>query len=331
MIENIPFIRKSMLICFMLAFFSLNCKDNKNTKETDSVSHSSDLETTDKPFFKISLAQWSLHKAILNDKTLDPIDFAEKAKSMGFPAVEYVSGLYNPQIESMGMQPLLDTLKAKSEEHQVENLLIMVDGEGELSSPSEEERNKAVEGHKKWVDAAAYLGCHSIRVNLFGTRDPDIWVDASTDGLVKLSQYAATKNVNVLVENHGYLSSNADLLKLVMMNVEMTNCGTLPDFGNFCLEREGGEQWGTKCIKEYDRYIGVKKLMPWAKAVSAKSNDFDEHGNETRTDYVKMLQIVKDASYRGYIGIEYEGDDLSEEEGIIATRDLLLKVSKELN
>jgi sugar phosphate isomerase/epimerase len=168
-------------------------------------------------------------------------------------------------------------------------------------------------------------------VNLFGTRDADIWVDSSTDGLVKLSQYAATKNINVLVENHGYLSSNADLLKMVMMKVEMANCGTLPDFGNFCLEKEGGERWGAKCIKEYDRYVGVKKLMPWAKAVSAKSHDFDENGNETKTDYVKMLQIVKNAGYKGYIGVEYEGNILSEEDGIKATRDLLIEASKKLD
>jgi len=286
---------------------------------------------TNEAFFKLSLAQWSLHKAIIDDRTLDPMDFAEKAKELGFEGIEYVSQLYSYHIEKMGMQAVLDTLKNKSERSGMENLLIMIDGEGDLASPDETVRDEAVEKHKKWVDAAEFLGCHSIRVNLFGTRNNEEWVKASTDGLIKLSAYAATRNVNVLVENHGYLSSNADLLKKVMMEVEMANCGTLPDFGNFCLAREGGERWGAKCVKEYDKYIGVKKLMQWAKAVSAKSYDFDDAGNETTIDYKKMLQIVKDADYAGYIGVEYEGSRLSEEEGIIATRDLLISASKQLN
>ena len=319
---------KSFYVFTILSISFTSCKNKEDTKKDQVINKQ---EMTKEPFFKLSLAQWSLHKAIIEDKTLDPIDFAEKAKTLGFGGIEYVSGLYTLHIDKMGMQSLLDTLKAKSEESGVENLLIMIDGEGDLASPEEKERDEAVEKHKKWVDAAEFLGCHSIRVNLFGSRDSDIWVDASTDGLVKLSQYAATKNINVLVENHGYLSSNADLLKMVMMKVEMANCGTLPDFGNFCLEKEGGERWGAKCIKEYDRYVGVKKLMPWAKAVSAKSHDFDENGNETKTDYVKMLQIVKDAGYKGYIGVEYEGDVLNEEDGIKATMDLLIAASKDLN
>lgn len=324
-------ITKVIRIFLFSAILTLSLSTCKNKKDSGSDQVAMEKEKTTNPFFKISLAQWSLHKAILNDKTLDPIDFAEKAKSMGFEGLEYVSGLYSTQIESMGMDSLMKELKAKSTEHDIENLLIMIDGEGDLASPNEKERNDAVDKHKKWVDAAEFLGCHSIRVNLFGTRDEDLWVDASTDGLLKLSQYAASKNINILVENHGYLSSNADLLKKVMMKVEMANCGTLPDFGNFCLKREGGEQWGAKCIEEYDKYEGVKRLMPWAKAVSAKAHDFDEAGNETGIDYKKMLQIVKDAGFTGYIGVEYEGSRLSEEEGIKATRDLLIAVSQQLN
>jgi len=322
------FFTRSFFLFAILSISFTSCKKEED-KKTDQVIN--EQEMTKEPFFKLSLAQWSLHKAIIEDKTHDPLDFASKAKEMGFEGIEYVSQLYTLHIDKMGMQSVLDTLKAKSEESGIKNLLIMIDGEGDLASPDENERNEAVEKHKKWVDAAQFLGCHSIRVNLFGSRDMDVWMDASTDGLLKLSQYAATKNINVLVENHGYLSSNADLLKKVMMKVEMANCGTLPDFGNFCLEREGGERWGAKCIKEYDRYVGVTKLMPWAKAVSAKSHDFDENGNETKTDYVKMLQIVKNAGYKGYIGVEYEGSILSEEDGIKATRDLLIKASKNLN
>ena len=324
--KSITLAFKSVLLSGILLVSLNSCKE-KNESKTETAS--TEKEMIQEPFFKLSLAQWSLHKAIA-DKTHDPIDFAEKAKSMGFEGIEYVSGLYSSHIESMGMNDLLKELKSKSETHNIENLLIMIDGEGDLASPNEKARDEAVEKHKKWVDAAQFLGCHSIRVNLFGSRENDVWVDASADGLIKLSAYAATRDVNVLVENHGYLSSNADLLKKVMMKVEMANCGTLPDFGNFCLEREGGELWGAKCIKEYDKYIGVKKLMPWAKAVSAKSYDFDDDGNETLIDYKKMLQIVKDAGYKGYIGVEYEGSRLSEDEGIKATRDLLIATSKTL-
>ena len=138
------------------------------------------------------------------------------------------------------------------------------------------------------------------------------------------------KNINVIVENHGYLSSNAALLVEVIKSVNESNCGVLPDFGNFCLKREKGERWGANCIEEYDRYIGVTEMMPFAKAVSAKSNDFDKDGNETKTDYIKMLQIVKDAGYTGYIGVEYEGSILSEEDGIEATKNLLINTAKKL-
>jgi len=316
----------ALFLC-LLSLSLMACKENKESKAEQALIKK---EMIQEPFFKISLAQWSLHKAINEEKTLNPLDFAEKAKSLGFNGIEYVTQLYTEQIKEIGIDAVVDTLKIRSKRHGVENVLIMIDGEGDLAAPNEKERNEAVEKHKKWVDAAQKLGCHAVRVNLFGTRDADAWVDASTDGLVKLCQYAATKDINVLVENHGYLSSNADYLKMVMMKVEMANCGTLPDFGNFCLEREGGAMWGAKCIKEYDKYIGVKKLMPWAKAVSAKAHNFDANGNETDIDYVKMLQIVKDAGYTGYIGIEYEGDSLGEEEGIKATNDLLISAAKNL-
>jgi sugar phosphate isomerase/epimerase len=325
--KSTTLVLKSMILSGIF-LLSLNACKEKDESKTEIASTKDNM--VQEPFFKISLAQWSLHKAIRDEKTLSPLDFAKKAKSLGFDGIEYVTQLYNEQIEKMGMDAVIDTLKVRSKRHGVKNVLIMIDGEGDLAVADEKARDEAVNKHKKWVDAAQKLGCHAVRVNLFGTRDNDEWIEASADGLIKLSAYAATRNVNVLVENHGYLSSNADLLKLVMMKVEMANCGTLPDFGNFCLEREGGEMWGAKCIKEYDRYIGVKKMMPWAKAVSAKAHNFDDNGNETNIDYVKMLQIVKDADYSGYIGIEYEGDVLGEEAGILATKNLLISASKEV-
>ena len=323
---QLQFLKKFFLIMLTTVLIT-SCKEQKEVKET------SKTETIEKaPFFKISLAQWSLHKAILDDKTLDAIDFAQKANEMGFEAIEYVSQLYTPQIKTMGMEALLDSLKAKSKKYNVKNLLIMVDGEGELTHKDKKERDKAIENHKKWVDAAAFLGCHSIRLNLFGS-DDDVaqWKKYAKESLTLLSNYAKEKNINIIVENHGGFSSNGALLAEVIQNVNLENCGTLPDFGNFCLKREGGKRWNAKCIEEYDMYKGIQELMPFAKGVSAKSHDFDKNGNESTIDYKKMLQIVKDSGFTGFIDVEYEGDKLNEEEGIEATKALLIKVGKELN
>jgi len=286
-----------------------------------------------RPFFKLSLAQWSLHKAILETKTLPALDFAKKAREMGFEAVEYVNELYKPEINSMGVSKLVTELGKRSRDNGVKNVLIMVDGEGELAALSKTERDNAIAGHSKWVDAAAELGCHSIRVNLFGTgaeQDFNIWKETSVDGLGRLAEYAQKSKVNVIVENHGGLSSDAGKLTDVIKTIGLKNCGTLPDFGNFCVKRQGGERWGAPCIDEYDKYKGVLELMPFAHGVSAKTYDFDAKGNETTIDYKRMLKIVKDAGYTGHIGIEYEGNRLGEEEGIKATKALLMRIAKEL-
>jgi len=319
----------------VLIFFTglVSCKNQQN-KEPKEETASSEKAIQD-PFFKLSLAQWSLSKPIHNGE-MDPMDFAEKANEMGFEGIEYVSQLYTPILEKgktseVAMKNLLDSLKARSERFNVKNILIMVDGEGDLATPNETDRNLAVENHKKWVNAAQFLECHSIRVNLFGSNDAEIWKKNSIDGLKKLGEYASTKGINVLVENHGYLSSNAKLLVEVMEGVNLPNVGTLPDFGNFCLKREGGERWEAKCIEEYPRYQGIEDLMPFAKAVSAKSYDFNDEGQETTMDYQKILKIVKDAGYTGFIGVEYEGNRLSAEEGIMATKKLLIEEGSKLN
>ena len=196
--------------------------------------------------------------------------------------------------------------------------------EGDLADPDETKRNEAVENHKKWVDAAQKLGCHSIRVNTFGTNDPEVWKVTVVDGLKKLSEYAATKGINVLCENHGWLSSDVPKLLEAIQLVNMSNCGTLPDFGNWCVKRKEGAQWG-ECLEVYpDKYQGIKMMLTAAKAVSAKSYDFDENGNETTLDYPRILQLVKDSGYTNFIGVEYEGTRLSEREGILATKNLLL-------
>lgn len=324
-----------LVISILLTIFLLNsCKDNKEEKQSETAQEKSSV-SQDSLFFKISLAEWSLHEPIQSGK-MDPMDFAEKAHDMGFSAIEYVTSFYGDSIKNAKdpeakMKTMLDTLLARSKRFKVRNWLMMVDAEGELAVQDSVTRNQAVENHKKWVDAANFLGCSSIRVNLFGGADPEVWKNASVDALKKLSKYAKSKNINILVENHGYLSSNADLLAEVMKEVNMDNCGTLPDFGNFCLKREGNARWDAKCIEEYPRYEGVQKMMPFAKAVSAKSYSFDNDGREELIDYKKMLQIVKDAGYHDYVGIEYEGTGLTPEEGINATRDLLIKAANQLN
>lgn len=314
-----------LCLFFLVSTVFVGCKENTSKTETvQAVTEDKDL------FFKLSLAQWSLHRAIENNE-LDPLDFAEKAKAMGFEGIEYVSGLYAKQLKSMGMEALQEALKEKSELYGVENVLIMIDGEGDLAASDENERNQAVENHKKWVDAAKFLSCHSIRVNLFGSNNAEEWVENATVGLKQLAEYGQTQGINVIVENHGGFSSHAELLTRVIKNIDMANCGTLPDFGNFCVKREGGGNWAGACIEEYDKYKGTEEMMPFAKGVSAKSYDFDDEGNETTLDYPRFMNIVKNAGYTGYVGVEFEGNNVSEEKGIELTRDLLIRIGKDLS
>ena len=314
----------SLSLALVFALSSLSCKE-KTAKEAPSQETAA-LST---PNFKLSLAQWSIHKMI-NEEGLDPYAFAEKAHDWGFEGLEYVSQLYNKELQPSNYGPeamanFVAKSLAESEKYGLQNLLIMIDGQGNLATTDAEERQAAVENHYKWVDAAAALGCHSVRVNLAGSNDPAVWIPAATDGLSKLATYAATKNINVIVENHGGLSSNAGLLVQVMEAVNMTNAGTLPDFGNFCITAEWGAS-GRTCLEEYDRYKGIEEMMPYAKAVSAKSHDFGPDGQEIHSDYPRIMKLVKDAGYNGFVGVEYEGSALSEEAGIIATRDLLISL-----
>ena len=281
------------------------------------------------PFFKLSLAQWSLNKSI-RKKGADPLDFAQRASEFGFEGIEYVSQLYTKKIEAIGMDSVLTVLKNNADKYGMKSLLIMVDGEGDLATTDADERQKAVENHYKWIDAAAILGCHSIRVNAHGKGTAKEVAEAAIDGLSKLSDYANEKGVNVLVENHGGYTSNGEWLADVIQRVGKDNCGTLPDFGNFCQTIGYGSINDRNCKDPYDIYKGVKELMPYAKAVSAKSYDFDENGNQPKIDYKKMLQIVKDAGYTGYIGVEYEGSNVSEVKGIELTKNLLVNSASEL-
>lgn len=274
-------------------------------------------------FFTISLAQWSLHKKLFA-KEMDNLDFPAMAKNTyGISVVEYVNQFFKDKAKD---EKYLAELLKRCNDNGVKNHLIMCDGEGEMGSPDAKVRNEAVENHYKWVDAAKYLGCATIRVNAFGQGSAEEVQKSAAESLSKLGEYAAKTGINVIVENHGGYTSNGEWLAATMKKVGRKNVGTLPDFGNFCIKREGGAQWGTKCIEEYDRYKGVGEMMPFAKGVSAKTHDFDEQGNCIETDYLKMLKVVKAAGFNGYMGIEYEGDKLSEDEGIKKTKALLERV-----
>jgi sugar phosphate isomerase/epimerase len=228
----------------------------------------------------------------------------------GLDAVEYVNQLW---ADKQAGASYVKDLKQRCDDHGVKSLLIMCDDEGDLGDPSDAARTQAVENHYKWVEAAKALGCHSIRVNARSTGTADEQAKRAADGLRRLTEFAAQHDINVIVENHGGLSSNGEWLVRVIRAVDHPRCGILPDFGNFRITDD----------EIYDRYKGVAEFMPFAKAVSAKANDFDDEGNETGTDYERMMRIVLDAGYRGYVGIEYEGDNLSEPDGIRATKALL--------
>lgn len=266
-------------------------------------------------FFKISIAEWSLHKMLFSNK-LTNLEFPEfSLKNFDIHAMEYVN-----QFFKSADKEYLKELKKRTDDLGVENVLIMIDAEGNLGETDDAKRQKSVENHYKWIEAAKFLGCHSIRVNARGRGTMEEVAEAAVDGLGKLSEYGAKENIGVIVENHGGYSSNGKWMSDVIRKVNDPNCGTLPDFGNFRIS-------GTE---EYDRYKGMKELMPFAKGVSAKSNEFDEDGNEINIDFYKILKIVKEAGYNGYIGIEYEGRKLSEVEGVLATKKLLEKAGKNL-
>jgi L-ribulose-5-phosphate 3-epimerase len=271
----------------------------------------------DGPWFRISLAQWSNHRALGRDGR-DNLEWISSVRGKyEVEAVEFVNQFFADKARDWDY---LAEMKRRAADAGVRMLLIMIDGEGALAAEDAAAREAAVENHRKWVVAASYLGCHSIRVNAAGSGDPGEMQKRAAESLVRLADFGAPYGVSVIVENHGGWSSNGEWLAGVMKLAGHEGVGTLPDFGNFRL---GGGA-------EYDRYKGVEELMPFAKAVSAKSHAFGPDGGETSTDYLRMMRIVKDSGYRGFVGIEYEGGGHSEDEGIRLTRDLLRRVRAEL-
>jgi len=302
---------------FALSASSCSSKPASNDQPLGAEEEKKDL------FFKISLAEWSLNKELFSGK-LNNLDFPARAKNdFGIEAVEYVNQFFKDKAKD---QAYLSELKKRCGDIGVTSVLIMCDGEGGLGDTDGKRRMEAVDNHKKWVEAAQFLGCHSIRVNAYGEGTEEAVAQAATEGLARLSQFAKDYKINVIVENHGGYSSNGKWLSKVISDTKMDNCGTLPDFGNFCVVSENDQ-----CKEWYDRYLGTQEMMPFAKGVSAKSLEFDDAGNCIETDYNKMLAIVKKAGYRGYIGIEYEGDKLSADEGIRATKKLLERVGAKLS
>jgi L-ribulose-5-phosphate 3-epimerase len=295
--------------------------------------------------FRISLAQWSFHRALFGgdpgemmgwdeferrlhtDKyrsllggSMKPLDFAARAKKeFNIDAIEYVNVFFFDRARDSAF---LAELKKRADSEGVRSVQIMCDGLGEIGDPDTKARTKVAENHFPWVEAAAYLGCHAIRVNAASdARLPrEEQQKLVADGLRRLAEFADARKINVLVENHGGLSSNARWLAGIMKMVGHPRVGTLPDFGNYQISEK----------EEYDRYLGIKEMMPFAKGVSAKSYDFDEKGNETKMDYTRIMKVVLDAGFRGYVGIEYEGTRLSEADGIRATQKLLVRIREQL-
>ena len=280
------------------------------------------------PSLEISLAEWSLHRG-LKGGTIDHLDFPSIAsKQFGINVVEYVNGCfgsYKRDFKEAGKDMVyLRELLKRSKDAGVTNHLIMVDDEGFLAKPEDKERLAAVENHKKWIDAAKYLECKTVRVNLHGPGETAAKKIASIDSLSRLGEFAKSMNINIVVENHGSDSSKGFWVADVMRQVNKTNVGTLPDFGNFCISHAWGTTQG-ECTEIYDRYKGVEELLPYAKGVSAKTYDFDVNGEQPKIDYKRLMNLVKASGFKGYIGIEFEGETQPEEEGIRKTRALLQK------
>ena len=277
------------------------------------------------PFFEIGLAQWSLNKSLKSGK-IDNLDFARIAREkFDIGIVEYVNQFF---INKAKNKKYLSEMLNISNDNGIVNNLIMIDSEGNLGDTNNRRRNKAINNHKKWIEAAKFLGCSHIRVNAAGDGSEQEVSKNASESLAALGEFSVDYDINVIVENHGGYSSNAKWLVEVIKNAGLKNVGTLPDFGNFCIRSTPKDlsDWGATtsgCAEEYDRYLGVEELLPYALSVSAKSNDFDSDGNCIETDFSRMVNIIKNSDYRGYISIEYEGSNYSEEEGIRLTKSLL--------
>lgn len=301
-----------IFIGFSILISCFSCKNKEESNLTDEA-----LETQqEKPVF--SLAQWSFNRELFAG-SMDNQGFIKRASEMGFEAVEYVSQFFQDKVEDF---VFLDSLNAAARNAGIKNHLVMVDGAGLLGSQNDSIRRASVEAHKLWIDATSYLGCLYMRINAHGDGTPEEMMITCEKSVRELAAYTKSKNVTILIENHGGLSNDGAWLKNLISKLQDVNVGSLPDFDNWCIERENGQLWGAPCIKEYPRYQGMEDLLPFAKAISIKAFDFDENGDETTIDFKKMFQLIHDYKYNEFLAIEYEGDSLSSDEGIEMTRAL---------
>lgn len=339
---KIKFIISKIVAIVAVLIFIVSCKNEAKETSKDTMANTSTTVVEATPDFQISLAQWSLHKSFFGELKgwewfgkmliespdsllqgpLNPDDFPKIAAGYGIKSIELVNTFYYSKANDMDYWK---NFKQKCDDAGVSVGLIMCDALGDLGNADDAARQAAVENHYKWVDIAQLLGARAIRVNAAGKGTAKEVASNAIEGLSKLGEYGASKGIDIIVENHGSYSSDGKWLSNVMTKVNMDNVGTLPDFGNFCIERSPDG-----CANEYDRYQGMTDLMPFAKGVSAKSHVFDANGNEVNSDFLKIMKIVKASGFKGFVGIEYEGKELSEDEGIKATKALLEKVFKEL-
>lgn len=291
-------------------------------------SASEEAATAGAGLYSISLAQWSLHRSIRSGD-LDPLDFAVAARQeFDIGGIEYVNGLFTDRRTD---EEYLRELASRASDNDVTSVLIMCDGEGRIGDPDDAARTQTIDNHRRWIDAASFLGCHSIRVNAQSEGDWDTQKELAADGLRRLTEVAAAQDINVIVENHGGISSNGAWLAEVMQLVDHDRCGTLPDFGN----------WDIGDGEQYDFYQGTTELMPFAKAVSFKTHIMsdDPEGEHFRTnwagdrypiDFERLMRISLDAGYRGWVGIEYEGSEVGEYEGIRQSKAILEHLHEKL-
>lgn len=305
-------ITSSSVFFTLFIFFISACQNKPNSEQP----------VGKKPMY--SLAQWSFNRELFSGE-MSTVDYIMAAGEMGFEGVEYVSQFFQDKVEDFAF---LDSLNETTKKAGVKSLLIMVDNVGNLGASNKAQRDSAVSNCKKWVKAARYLGCHSIRVNAHGDGAPEEIKAACLDGIGQLAAWSKKKGINIIIENHGGISNNGGWLAGLVKDLQEYNVGTLPDFDNWCTQRESGQLWEGACTERYDRYKGMAELMPYAQALSVKSFDFDDAGNETTMDYAKLFEIIQSSGYDGYLGIEFEGHNLSSREGIAKTRALVEKVWK---
>jgi L-ribulose-5-phosphate 3-epimerase len=240
----------------------------------------------------ISLAAWSLNRSFFVAQKWKLLDLPRIVRTeFDINGIELVNQFFeNP------MMRYLRELKANAAKFGVTFVLIMVDGEGDMIAPDKNERMQAAIAHRKWVDIAHYLGCHAIRCNLGGSTRDTSWktdkdmVSRATESCGNLLEYAKGADLNVVLENHGGASSDADIMVSLMKAINHPNIGTLPDFGN---------------VNPGDDHADVlRKIAPYAKGISVKASWRPDGTHNPAWDLEKMIRICQEAGYHGFWGIE---------------------------